>query len=201
MDATNILILDDDVVSQAALRQVLDSEGWQVHVVTRIDRALGEIARWQARLVIANVAMTGLTGPVFDTLRVLAQADPVEGARTPTRVLYLVPMAAAPEAQPVLERLGLPYILKPYHLHDFLQKVSDLLIESGAITESMVNVQPDLQVAPRPFVRIGTRLDARRTTMFAGRDEYMMTEEEIMEYEKQEEEQKKKKVKKPDQFL
>lgn len=200
MEPINILILDDDVVSQAALRQVLDSEGWQVHVVTRIDRALAEVARWQARLVIANVTMTGLAGPVFETLRVLAHAEPVEGARTPTRVLYLIPAVAAPEAQPVMERVGLPYLLKPYHLHDFLQKVSDLLIEAGAITTSMVSVQEELKVAPRPFVRSGTRLDARRTTMFAGRDEYSMTEEEIMEYEKQEEE-KKKKPKKNDQFL
>jgi len=201
VEPINILILDDDVVSQAALRQVLDSEGWQVHVVTRMDRALAEVARWQARLVIASVSMTGLSGPVFETLRVLAQAEAVEGARTPTRVLYLVPMMAAPRAQPMLERVGLPYLLKPYHLHDFLQKVSDLLIEAGAISTSMVNVQPELQVAPRPFVRIGTRLDKRRTNMFSGRDEYMMTEEELMEYEKQEEEEKKKKIKKRDDFL
>ena len=35
----------------------------------------------------------------------------------------------------ILEREGLPYTFKPYHLHDFLQKVSELLFESGAIAE------------------------------------------------------------------
>ena len=37
----------------------------------------------------------------------------------------------------MLEREGLPYLQKPYHLHDFLEKVSELLVESGAIAEPM----------------------------------------------------------------
>ena len=92
-------------------------------------------------------------------------------------------------------------MLKPYHLHDFLGKISDLLLEANAITASMRNVQDQLRVAPRPLVRSGTRLDARRTDMFAGREDYSMTEEEIMEYERQELEAKKKKQKKPGDHL
>jgi hypothetical protein len=107
----------------------------------------------------------------------------------------------APEAQPILEKTSLPYLLKPYHLHDFLQKISDLLLEANAITASMRNVHDALQVAPRPLVRSGTRLDSRRTDMFAGRADYIMTEEEILEYERQEEESKKKKNPKPDDYL
>jgi DNA-binding response OmpR family regulator len=199
VDAIGILILDEDIASQSALRQVLDSEGWEVHVVTRVNQAMAELARGRVSLVIANVAMIGLEGPVFEILRELAQAPAVEGVRAPARVLYLVPAKTAPQVQPVLERLGLPYLLKPYHLHDFLEKISDLMFEAGAITEPIRTVQLVKVAAPRPLVRSGTRLDARRKEMFAGREEYYMTEEELLEYERQEEEEKKKKEKKPDE--
>jgi DNA-binding response OmpR family regulator len=199
VDPIGILILDEDVASQAALRQVLDSEGWQVHVVSRVNQAMAELARGRVSMVIANISMIGVEGPVFEMLRELAQAPAMEGVRTPARVLYLVPAKTAPQVQPVLERMGLPYLLKPYHLHDFLEKISDLMFEAGAITEPIRNVQLVKVAAPRPLVRSGTRLDARRNEMFAGREDYYMTEEELLEYERQEEEEKKKKIKKPEE--
>ncbi len=204
MDSIGILILDDDVVSQAALRQVLDSEGWEVRVVAEAREALAELARGTAQLVIANIAMTGVAGPVFEILGELALATAEDCARAPARVLFLVPTLAASEVQPVLERAGLPYLLKPYHLHDFLEKVSDLLLEAKAIEAPLRNVQIEIRAAPRPLVRGGTRLDARRNEMFAAREEYMMTEEEILEYERQEAEEqelKKKKTRKPGEPL
>jgi len=199
VDHIGILILDDDVVSQGALWQVLDSEGWNIRMIKDPSMALTELAKGEASLVIANVAMTGLTGPIFETLKILSEAPAGdgEGSRTPARVLFLVPAGIGPEAQPVLEKSGLPFLLKPYHLHDFLGKISDLLLEANAISAAMRNVQTELKVAPRPLVRSGTRLDARRTDMFAGREEYSMTEEELLEYERQEVEAKKKKHKKP----
>jgi DNA-binding response OmpR family regulator len=197
VDPIGILILDDDLVSQAALWQVLDSEGWQIRMVTHANLAMAELAHGQARLVIANVAMTGLTGPLFETLEALALSPSIAGTRAPARVLYLVPAIAATEAQPVLERAGLPYLLKPYHLHDLLQRVSDLLLEARAISAPIRNVHIEFQPPARPLVRTGTRLDTRRTNMFASREEYSMTEEEMLEYERQEEEVRKKKNRKP----
>jgi DNA-binding response OmpR family regulator len=196
-----ILILDDDPVSQAALWQVLDSEGWQIHMVSQAHKALAELARGSARLVIANVSMTGLTGPVFDTLRELAVAPGRDGARTPVRVLFLIPALVGPEAQPTLERSRMPFLVKPYHLHELLQKVSDLLMESGAIQTSMRNVKIEKQARARSLVRKGSRLDDGRTRMFAERGAYSMTEEEIAEYERQEELERKKKSRKSDDLL
>jgi DNA-binding response OmpR family regulator len=203
VDHIGILILDDDIVSQAALWQVLDSEGWQIRMIKDPSLALTELAKGEAALVIANVAMTGFSGPVFETLKILSEATAGdgEGARTPARVLFLVPAGIGPEAQPLLEKAGLPYLLKPYHLHDFLQKISDLLLEANAITASMRSVQDQLKVAPRPLVRSGSRLDSRRTDMFAGRADYTMTEEELLEYERNEIEIKKKKNTKKDDYI
>jgi DNA-binding response OmpR family regulator len=197
VDPIGILILDDDAVSQAALEQVLDSEGWEVRVVGRPREAMAELARGTARLVIANVAMAGFAGPVFEILRDLALATGAEGARAPARVLFLVPAFAASDMQPVLERAGLPYLLKPYHLHDFLEKVSDLLLEGKAIDAPLRNVQFEFRSAPRPIGRRTTRLEGRRNEMFAAREDYMMTEEEMLEYERAEAEEIQRKKKKP----
>jgi DNA-binding response OmpR family regulator len=188
-----ILILDDDAATQTALQQVFDSEGWQVEVLSSPSEAMVELAHGHWTLVLVNVALANITGPVFSTLREIAHADAStrEGARR-LRVLFMIPRLAARWAQPVLERERLPYALKPFHLHDFLEKVSDLLLEAQAISEPIRSVraaQPGKE--RRPKERRASR-ERRHVQMFASRDDYMMTEEEIAEYERQEEEERKK---------
>jgi DNA-binding response OmpR family regulator len=190
-----ILIIDDDEASQTALRYVLDSDGWRVRIVPLGSQALVELARGEWALVIVNVALTGLDGPLFTTLKELALSPPLEADRMRVRVLFLVPELAGPEAQPVLERERLPYALKPIHLHDFLEKVSDLLLETQAISAPIRRVRREHKEAPGR--RSGReRRPGRETAMFASREDYMMSEEEIAEFEKQEEEARKKKQKK-----
>ncbi len=209
MTQVGILIIDDDEASQAALRQVLDSEGWKVRIVPMANQALPELASGQWRLVIVNVALTGLAGPLYTTLKELAQAPPVEAGAKRARVLFLVPELAGAEVQAALEREGLPYTLKPFHLHDFLEKVSDLLLETDAISAPIRRIRyesksPDRRSTqdrrPGRERRSGTDRrsgrDRRETSMFAAREDYMMSEEEILEFEKQEEEERKKKQKK-----
>src|SRR3989449_7032746 len=140
--------------SQAALRQVLAEEGWTVRIVPLANQAMAVLASGNYKLVIVNVVMAGLSGPLFTTLKELALSPPVEAGSHPgVRVLFLVPELAAPEAQPVLEHEQLPYSLKPFHLHDFLEKVSDLLLETGAIPQPIRRVHHEhksgTQLCPR----------------------------------------------------
>jgi len=201
-----MLIIDDDVASQSALRQVLDSEGWHVRVVPIISDALHELSSGEWSLVIVNVSMTGLSGPVYMTLKELALAPAVEQGMVRARVLFLVPEVASSEAQPILEKERLPYVLKPFQFNDFLEKVSDLLMETDALTTPIRRVRHDASAAERKRneTRAGhesaIRQGRRDTGMFAKRDEYVMTEEEIAEYEKTEkEEQEQRKMKKQPQ--
>jgi PleD family two-component response regulator len=199
-----ILIIDDDVVSQRALKGVLDSDGWRVHVVPLASQALSELANGGWNLVIVNVALTDLRGPLFAILRELAQADSFLPEDSPDgdgvrrrkrlRVLFLVPLLAAKQAQPVLEQEGMPYTLKPYHLHEFLEKVSELLLEAGAIDEPIRSMAGISGVRKRQRQRRNAR-DQRRNAMFASREDYQMTEEELAEWERQEEEDRKKREK------
>lgn len=197
MNPARILIIDDDEASQAALRQVLDSEGWKLQIVPLAHQALAELASTNWTLVIVNVAMTGLDGPLFSTLKELALAAPVEAGRTRARVLFLVPELAGAVAQPVLERERLPYSLKPFHLHDFLEKVSDLLLETNAISAPIRRVRYEYKGPDRRGTDRRSGHDRRETAMFASREDYMMSEEEIAEFERQEEEERKKKKKQP----
>lgn len=188
----NILIVDDDSAMQHALQHVFDSEGWHVSVVPIPSEAMRELARGRWALVVVNVALTDLTGPLFTTLKTLAQADALpEQEQRLLRVLFLVPTLAARWAQPVLEREGLPFVSKPFHLHDLLQKVSDLLMETKAIPQPIRDTRlPAIKERKQRDKRFGG--DRGRGQMFASREDYMMTEEEIADYERQEEEARKK---------
>jgi DNA-binding response OmpR family regulator len=194
-----ILIVDDDASSQRALKSVLDSEGWRVRIVQEPHQALAELATGDWRLAVVNIALADVRGPLFAILRELSDAagrtppDDREPPRKQLRVLFLVPSRLARSVQPVLEREELPYALKPYHLQEFLEKVSDLLVESGAIEEP-IRVMRSFTANKRATRGARARY-AKRGAMFASREDYQMTEEEMAEYERQEEEDRKKRAK------
>ena len=47
-----ILIIDDDIVSQRALKNVLDSEGWRVRIVPLASHAMAEVPGLRVRQVV-----------------------------------------------------------------------------------------------------------------------------------------------------
>jgi DNA-binding response OmpR family regulator len=185
-----ILVLDDDPPSQGALRQILDSEGWRVRIVPDTKLLLTELKTGEWSLVIANVAMTGLDSPLFFTLRELSNVSPEEGARL--RILYLVPELSGGQFVGALERARLPYVVRPFHLHDFLEKVSDLLVEIKAIEAPLRQVRYEYS-----GMRKQKKEAARSTSMFASRDSFSYTDEELAEYERQEGEAAKTKRNRP----
>ena len=203
MEKVGILIIENEEATQSALRQVLDAEGWLLRIVTEPAQALAELSTGAWSLVILNVGMTGLTGPVFLTLRELALAPAMEDGKVRARVLFLVPESTAFEVQSGLEQDRLPYVLKPFQIHDLLEKVSDLLMETDALAAPIRRVRFDSTASDRKRdeSRAGRQSDVRQgrreTSMFARREEYSMSEEEMLEYERSEkleqEERKKKK--------
>jgi DNA-binding response OmpR family regulator len=181
-----ILVLDNDPAGAAAVRQILDSEGWRVRIVPDTKLLLAELKTGEWSLVIANVTLTGLESPVFVTLRELSSVSVDDGGRM--RVLFLIPELTASQYLDPLEASRLPYVMRPYHLHDFLEKVSDLLVEVKAIEAPIRQVR-------REFGSLQKRKKqaARSNTMFASRDSFSYTDEELAEYERQESESAKSK--------
>lgn len=185
-----ILVLDDNAPGGSAVKQILDSEGWRVRIVADTQMLLAELKTGEWSLVIADVALTGIEGPAFVTLRELASVSPADGGRV--RVLYLIPELASGQYIVHLEAARLPYVLRPYHLHDFLEKVSDLLVEVKAIEGPIRQVRHEFGA-----LRKKKKLAARSNSMFASRDSFSYTDEELAEYEKQEGEASKSRRNKP----
>src|SRR6201999_4504182 len=177
-----ILVLDNDPSGQGALRQILDSEGWRVRIVPDTKLLLAELKTGEWSLVVANAALIGLDSPLFVTLRELSSFSAAEGARL--RVLYILPEMSGGQYVAPLEAAKLPYVVRPFHLHDFLEKVSDLLVEVKAIEAPLRQVRHEFgQIQKKKKKQAG-----RSNSMFAARDSFSYTDEELAEYEKQESE-------------
>ena len=174
-----LLVLEDEPRNAAALKQILDSEGWRVRLVPDVPLLHAELKTGEYSLVIANAALVGLETSTYQVLRELASVTPEEGGRV--RVLFVVPELAAGQYLPSLERARLPYAVRPFHLHDFLEKVSDLLVEIKAIEGPLRMTRYEFGEA-----RKKKKQASRTTSMFASRDSYSYTEEELAEYERQE---------------
>jgi DNA-binding response OmpR family regulator len=175
-----ILVLEEDADNAAAVRQLLDSEGWRVNIVTNTDLLLNELRNGEWSLVVANVAVTGIDSAAFTTLRELASVPVEEGGRI--RVLFIVPEMADIKYMQTLERVRLPYVVRPFNFHDLIQKVSDLLFEVRAIAVPLRQVGREFGVVRKK------KAEASRTnnSMFASRESYSYSEEEVAEYERQE---------------
>src|SRR5215468_8799232 len=178
----SILVLDDDATGASALRQILDAEGWRVRVLQDVGLLMSELKSAEWSLVIANISQINIQGPVFAILRELASVAPEDGGRL--RVLYIVPSMTGSQYVHALESAKLPYVVRPYHLHDFLEKVSDLLVEVKAIDVALRQVRHEFG-----SLRKKKKEASRTNSMFAARDSYSSyTEEELAEYERQESE-------------
>ena len=180
-----ILVLENDPGNSTALKQILDSEGWRVRIIEDVPMLHVELKTADYSLLIANVALLGVESTTFQVLRELANVPLEEGGRL--RILFVVPELTGSQFIGDLEVSHLPYVVRPFHLHDFLEKVSDLLVEVKAIEGPIRMTRYEFGAA-----RKKKKQQASRTTsMFASRDSYSYTEEEIAEYEKQEAESSK----------
>ncbi len=176
-----ILVLEDDPQNSGALKQILDSEGWRVRIVSDVPLLHAELKTAEYSLLIANIALVGVESPTFQVLRELAGVAPEDGGRL--RILFVVPEISGSQFVGHLEISHLPYVVRPFHLHDFLEKVSDLLVEIKAIEAPLRMTRYEFGEA-----RKKKKAASRTTSMFASRDSYSYTEEEIAEYERQESE-------------
>jgi DNA-binding response OmpR family regulator len=183
-----ILVLDNEPHGASAVKQVLDSEGWRVRVVPDAKMLLSELKSADWSLVVANAAVLPANTPAFITLREIASVPQQDGGKI--RALFIIPEAGERQFAAQLEAARMPYVVRPYHLHDFLEKVSDLLVELKAI-------EAPLRLVRREFgaIRKKKKQAARTNVMFASRDTFSYTEEEIAEYEREEAEAAKNKRK------
>jgi DNA-binding response OmpR family regulator len=185
-----LLVLESDPGSSAALKQILDSEGWRVRIVEDLQMLHVELKTAEYSLLIANIALIGLDSPTFHVLKELGGVSAEDGGKI--RTLFVIPELNGSQFIGHLEAARLPYVLRPFHLHDFLEKVSDLLVEVKAIAAPLRMTRYEFGEARKKKKQV-----SRTTSMFASRDSYSYTEEEIAEYEKAESESSRMRRNKP----
>jgi DNA-binding response OmpR family regulator len=185
-----LLVLESDPGSSAALKQILDSEGWRVRIVEDLQMLHVELKTAEYSLLIANIALIGLDSPTFHVLKELGGVSAEDGGKI--RTLFVISELNGSQFIGHLEAARLPYVLRPFHLHDFLEKVSDLLVEVKAIAAPLRMTRYEFGEA-----RKKKKQASRTTSMFASRDSYSYTEEEIAEYEKAESESSRMRRNKP----
>lgn len=185
-----LLVLESDPGSSAALKQILDSEGWRVRIVEDLKMLHVELKTAEYSLLIANIALIGLDSPTFHVLKELGGVSAEDGGKI--RTLFVIPELNGSQFIGHLEAARLPYVLRPFHLHDFLEKVSDLLVEVKAIAAPLRMTRYEFGEARKKKKQV-----SRTTSMFASRDSYSYTEEEIAEYEKAESESSRMRRNKP----
>jgi len=185
-----LLVLESDPTNAMAVKQILDSEGWRVRIVPDLPLLHAELKTAEYSLLIANIAQVGVASTTFHVLRELSSVSHDEGGRI--RVLFVVPEMSGGQFVGELEAARVPYVTRPFHLHDFLEKVSDLLVEVKAIEGPLRMTRYEFGEA-----RKKKKQSSRTTSMFASRDSYIYTEEELAEYERQESEASKTRRNKP----
>jgi len=128
---------------------------------------------------LANAAAIDIDSPAFFTLREIATVPQEAGGRI--RALFIIPETAERQFIGQIEAARLPYVVRPYHLHDFLEKVSDLLVEIKVI-------EAPIRLVRREFgaLRKKKKQATRSNAMFASRESFSYSEEEIAEYEREE---------------
>jgi DNA-binding response OmpR family regulator len=191
----NILVVEDDPGSQNAIQMMLDAEGWRVKIIGDADAAMQELAHGSWALVVANLSIVEPSSPLFQILKELAQAAPVEEGKSRVRVLFVVPTSEVTQLIPVLENARLPYAMKPYQFNDFIEKVNDLLLQAQFLSKTARERGFAFEKSERTKTGKPGKKGTAANSMFASRDEYYYTEEELAEYEREQSDEEKKKKK------
>lgn len=197
----SILVLEEDAGSQKAIQMMMEGESWKVKILGDANAAMQELAQGPWALVVASLTLADFSSPLYQILRELAQAPPVEDGKSRVRVLFVVPPNLVTEAIPLLENARLPYTVKPYQFNDFIEKVNDLLLQAQFLTKTAR--ERGFAFEQRASATKGKKGKSAgaSNSMFASRDEYYYSEEELAEYEKEEQERQKKKKKLTDRPL
>lgn len=192
----NILVLEDDSESQSAIQVMMDGEDWKVKMLGDANEGMQALAHGTWALVVANLSMADFSSPLFQILKELAQAPPVEDGKSRVRVLFIVSLGDATQSIPVLEKARLPYAMKPYQFNDFMEKVNDLLLQAQFVTKTARERGFAFEKRERAASEKKGKKGEAANSMFASRDNYYYTEEELAEYDKEQKEDERKKKKK-----
>lgn len=111
-----VLVVDDEPDTRALIWDILSEEGYDVHLCSGGEQALDHLGRMTFDLILTDIKMPGMSGMELLT-RIRASAPYV-------RVVLMTAYASVDSAIQALREQAFDYLVKPFDLDDFRQRIS-----------------------------------------------------------------------------
>lgn len=147
---TKILIVEDDPHILLGLEEILKSEGYEVEVCRRGDKALETVRKAQPALIVLDVMLPGLSG--YDVCKQLR----AQNVATP--VLMLTAKGQEMDKVVGLELGADDYVTKPFGVRELVARIHALLRR----------VLKDAESAEQPFQIGNASIDSKRFQLRRG---------------------------------
>jgi DNA-binding NtrC family response regulator len=128
MSRGRVLLVDDEPVLLATLREFLEGEGFEIHAAADGEAALGLVERVEPDLVLCDIQLPGADG--LDLL------ERVLHLRPETLVVMITAYATVESAVAAFRRGAHDYLLKPVLFDELLAKLDHLLRFRGLVHEN-----------------------------------------------------------------
>ncbi len=178
-----VLVVGEDEQRRTLLGVMLERRGWHIELAESESAGLEKLTEPGWHLVVVDTLSKRAEGPLYEVLQELQKA----GKSLP--VLYVTPEAMEGAERERLERQGMACLARPVRLHDLLELVSELLLESGTLKRPLRELDNSPVAAAKDTGPSESGFEEYR--MFARREDYCYDED----YYKEEEEKEKKKKK------
>jgi two-component system response regulator VanR len=114
-----VLVVDDEPDTRALIWDILTEEGYDVHLCSGGEQALEHLGRMTFDLILTDIKMPGMSGLELLT-RIRASAPDV-------RVILMTAYASVDSAIQALREQAFDYLVKPFDLDDFRQRIASAL--------------------------------------------------------------------------
>ena len=178
----NVLVIGEQEQMRTLIGMMLERRGWRIDIAASEGEGLEKLIETGWHLVVVDTEEKRLEGPLFEVLQELNLAD------EELQVLFITPPSMEEPEQSRLEQLGLANLPKPIRLHDLLELISELLMQSGAIRRPLRELDDSESAENESDGPAESGFEEYK--MFVSRDDYYYFDEDYLD-----EEEKKKKEK------
>jgi len=137
---TKILIVEDDPHILLGLEEVLKSDGFEVAVCSRGDRAVEAVGKQRPTMIVLDVMLPGLSG--YDICKQL------RAKKVATPILMLTAKGQEIDKVVGLDLGADDYVTKPFGVRELLARIHALLRRTGATAPTVPGGQTPFQIGP-----------------------------------------------------
>jgi Response regulator containing CheY-like receiver, AAA-type ATPase, and DNA-binding domains len=130
MNQANILIVEDEELMRAILRELLEAEGYRVFSADSAETALEIFSREDVTLILTDIKMRGMDG--------LELLDRVKTIDEDALVIIMTAYSSVDSAIAALRKGAYDYITKPFVNEDLLQTVKNAVRQRELFRENRV---------------------------------------------------------------